>query len=59
MEFLNKLEVSMIVKDRLTIIVYRGVIKFILQAIVAQENGHTLAKARHINKPVGKITELN
>ncbi|MDR2461539.1 MAG: flagellar export chaperone FliS [Deltaproteobacteria bacterium] len=58
-EIYRQTQVTTVDKGRLIIILYEGAIKFIREAILAQENGDIPAKASNINRALDIINELN
>ncbi|MDR2442038.1 MAG: flagellar export chaperone FliS [Deltaproteobacteria bacterium] len=58
-EIYRQTQVTTVDKGRLIIILYEGAIKFIREAIKAQEAGDIPLKASSINRALDIITELN
>ncbi|MDR1657785.1 MAG: flagellar export chaperone FliS [Deltaproteobacteria bacterium] len=58
-EIYRQTQVTTVDKGRLIIILYEGAIKFIREAIKAQETGDIPLKASSINRALDIITELN
>jgi flagellar protein FliS len=58
-EIYRQTQVSTVDKGRLIIILYDGAIKFIREAMKAQEEGDIPAKAACINRALDVINELN
>ena len=58
-EIYRQTQVTTVDKGRLIIILYEGAIKFIREAIKAQESGDIPLKASSINRALDIITELN
>jgi flagellar protein FliS len=58
-EIYRQTQVTTVDKGRLIIILYEGAIKFIREAMKAQENGDIPAKATSINRALDIIAELN
>jgi flagellar protein FliS len=58
-EIYRQTQVTTVDKGRLIIILYEGAIKFIREAIKAQELGDIPSKAASINRALDIITELN
>ena len=58
-EIYRQTQVTTVDKGKLIIILYEGAIKFIREAIKAQENGDIPLKASSINRALDIITELN
>jgi flagellar protein FliS len=58
-EIYRQTQVTTVDKGRLIIILYEGAIKFIREAIKAQESGDIPSKATNINRALDIINELN
>jgi flagellar protein FliS len=58
-EIYRQTQVTTVDKGKLIIILYEGAIRFIRDAIKAQETGDIPAKASSINRAMDIITELN
>ena len=58
-EIYRQTQVTTVDKGRLIIILYEGAIKFIREAMAAQERGDIPAKATSINRALDIINELN
>ncbi|MDR3205295.1 MAG: flagellar export chaperone FliS [Deltaproteobacteria bacterium] len=58
-EIYKQTQVTTVDKGRLIIILYEGAIRFIREAIKAQENGDIPLKASSINRALDIIAELN
>lgn len=58
-EIYRQTQVTTVDKGRLIIILYEGAIKFIREAMAAQEAGDIPLKASSINRALDIITELN
>ncbi|MDR2368443.1 MAG: flagellar export chaperone FliS, partial [Deltaproteobacteria bacterium] len=58
-EIYRQTQVTTVDKGRLIIILYEGAIRFIREAIKAQEAGDIPTKASSINRAMDIITELN